>query len=142
MRATAHAYALIDSYVYGFAVQEASLPIEGPDERRRGGRAIMEPCRRRVPAPDGDRTEHVIQPGYDFGAEFAFGLDLVLDGVARLLEGCHRLAEVARVRGAARRGIRCSTCTSCVLLANAVAWWLYRFTPLPEPPHSRRRDER
>ncbi len=22
----------------------------------------------------------------------------------------------------------------CVLLANAVAWWLYRFTPLPEPP--------
>jgi hypothetical protein len=22
----------------------------------------------------------------------------------------------------------------CVLLANAVAWWLYRFTPLPELP--------
>ena len=28
---TAHAYALIDSYVYGFALQEASLPFEGPD---------------------------------------------------------------------------------------------------------------
>ena len=28
---TAHAYALLDSYVYGFAVQEASLPFEGPD---------------------------------------------------------------------------------------------------------------
>ena len=26
---TAHAYALIDSYVYGFALQEASLPFEG-----------------------------------------------------------------------------------------------------------------
>src|SRR3954454_3062910 len=28
---TAHAYALLDSYVYGFALQEASLPFEGPD---------------------------------------------------------------------------------------------------------------
>ncbi|HEY5783609.1 MAG TPA: TetR/AcrR family transcriptional regulator C-terminal domain-containing protein, partial [Microlunatus sp.] len=28
---TAHAYALIDSYVYGFALQEAALPFDGPD---------------------------------------------------------------------------------------------------------------
>ena len=28
---TAHAYALIDSYVYGFALSEASLPINGPE---------------------------------------------------------------------------------------------------------------
>ena len=28
---TAHAYALLDSYIYGFALQEASLPFEGPD---------------------------------------------------------------------------------------------------------------
>jgi hypothetical protein len=28
---TAHAYALLDSYVYGFALQEASLPFKGPD---------------------------------------------------------------------------------------------------------------
>lgn len=27
---TAHAYALLDSYVYGFALSEASLPINGP----------------------------------------------------------------------------------------------------------------
>ena len=27
---TAHAYALIDSYTYGFALQEAGLPFEGP----------------------------------------------------------------------------------------------------------------
>ena len=25
-------------------------------------------------------------PGYDFGDEFEFGLDLVLDGIARMLE--------------------------------------------------------
>jgi hypothetical protein len=28
---TAHAFALIDSYVYGFALSEASLSIHGPD---------------------------------------------------------------------------------------------------------------
>ncbi|MDT4930407.1 MAG: hypothetical protein QOF92_3274, partial [Pseudonocardiales bacterium] len=28
---TAHAFALIDSYVYGFALSEAALPIHGPD---------------------------------------------------------------------------------------------------------------
>ena len=26
-------------------------------------------------------TEHVLQPGYDFGDEFEFGLDLILDGL-------------------------------------------------------------
>ncbi len=26
-------------------------------------------------------TEHVLQPGYDFGREFDFGLDLILDGL-------------------------------------------------------------
>lgn len=28
-------------------------------------------------------VEHVLQPGYDFGNEFAFGLDLILDGLER-----------------------------------------------------------
>ena len=28
---TAHAYALLDSYTYGFALQEVALPFEGPD---------------------------------------------------------------------------------------------------------------
>jgi hypothetical protein len=27
--------------------------------------------------------EHVLQPGYDYGAEFEFGLDLILDGLER-----------------------------------------------------------
>lgn len=28
-------------------------------------------------------VEHVLQPGYDYGNEFEFGLDLVLDGLER-----------------------------------------------------------
>ena len=31
-------------------------------------------------------VEHVMKPGYNYGAEFEFGLDLVLDGLARSLQ--------------------------------------------------------
>jgi AcrR family transcriptional regulator len=80
---TAHAYALIDAFVYGFALQEASLPATAGDEMAdlaRSMTAIM---------PVGEyphlvefATEHVLRPGYDFGHEFDFGLDLILDGLA------------------------------------------------------------
>ena len=30
-------------------------------------------------------AEFFLQPGYDFGNEFEFGLDLILDGLARFL---------------------------------------------------------
>ena len=30
-------------------------------------------------------VEHVMQPGYDYGDEFAYGLDLILDGLDRAL---------------------------------------------------------
>ena len=28
-------------------------------------------------------TEHIMQPGYDFGDEFEYGLDVILDGLER-----------------------------------------------------------
>jgi hypothetical protein len=31
-------------------------------------------------------VEHVLQPGYDYGNEFDFGLEVVLDGVAASLD--------------------------------------------------------
>jgi hypothetical protein len=31
--------------------------------------------------------EHIMRPGYDFGDEFEFGLDAVLDALARLVPG-------------------------------------------------------
>ncbi|HJV14809.1 MAG TPA: TetR/AcrR family transcriptional regulator C-terminal domain-containing protein [Propionibacteriaceae bacterium] len=31
-------------------------------------------------------TQYVLQPGYDFAAQFDFGLDLILDGLATQLE--------------------------------------------------------
>jgi hypothetical protein len=29
-------------------------------------------------------TEHAMKPGYDYGDEFEYGLDLILDGLERL----------------------------------------------------------
>jgi len=84
---TAHAYAVLDAFVYGFAVQEASLPFEGPD----GAAEVAGPIMELMQAGDYPHmvefaVQHAMLPGYDFGDEFEFGLSLVLDGVARILE--------------------------------------------------------
>jgi AcrR family transcriptional regulator len=79
---TAHAYALIDAFIYGFALQEASLPATGGDEMGELAQAMT------AAMPVGEypnlvefTTEHVLRPGYDFAREFDFGIDLILDGL-------------------------------------------------------------
>jgi len=81
---TAHAYSLLDSYVYGFALQEASLPFDTPQETAEVAQAIMAD----FPADTYPHLtelaiQHVLQPGYDYGNEYEFGLDLILDGLER-----------------------------------------------------------
>ena len=82
---TAHAYALLDSYTYGFALQEASLPFEGPGS----GARLAEPMQQfpvdAYPYLVEMATEHILRPGYDFGNEFEFGLDLILEALTRAL---------------------------------------------------------
>ena len=83
---TAHAYALLDSYVYGFALQEAALPFDRPGAATEVTESIMEPfAPGEYPHLVELATEHVLQPGYDFGNEFEFGITLILDGLARAL---------------------------------------------------------
>jgi AcrR family transcriptional regulator len=79
--AAAHAYALIDSYVYGFAVQETSLPITKPEDAGELARGIMATFEGAYPYLAEIATEHVMQPGYDFGEEFEIGRELVLDAL-------------------------------------------------------------
>jgi AcrR family transcriptional regulator len=81
---TAHAYALLDSYVYGFALQEAALPFTGPDTAAE----VAEPMMQQFPADAYPHlveltTEYIMQPGYDFGDEFEFGLNVILDALTR-----------------------------------------------------------
>ncbi|MDN5767615.1 MAG: TetR/AcrR family transcriptional regulator [Humibacillus sp.] len=79
---TAHAYALIDSYVYGFALSEASLPINGPQTVGDVAESMMlEYLATDYPHLLEFTTGHVLAPGYDFGREFDYGLDLILDAL-------------------------------------------------------------
>jgi AcrR family transcriptional regulator len=86
VRMTAHAYALVDSYVYGFALSEASLPINGPEtvaEVATSMQALF--SMESYPNLSEFSTEHVMRPDYDFGEEFDFGLAVVLDALAARL---------------------------------------------------------
>jgi len=82
----AHAYALLDAYVFGAALQANSLPFEGPESVAEVAGPIAKLFESgQYPHLLELATEHVMQPGYDFGDEFGFGLDLLLDALARVL---------------------------------------------------------
>jgi len=83
--AIAHAMSALDAYVFGFALQEASLPFDGPDDVSELAEEILEMMpAEEFPAFVEFTREHVLQPGYDFGDEFGVGLAMVLDGIGRL----------------------------------------------------------
>jgi AcrR family transcriptional regulator len=83
---TAHAYALLDSYIYGFALQEAALPFSAETVTESAG-AMMQQFAGEYPYLAEIATEHVLQPGYDFGDEFEIGLTVILDALSRSIPG-------------------------------------------------------
>ena len=79
----ARAYNLLDSYVYGFALQEPSLTYGSPEEHAEVGQATL-----RQVAPDeyphlARVAREFIEAGTEYGAGFEFGLELILDGIER-----------------------------------------------------------
>nr|WP_256370978.1 TetR/AcrR family transcriptional regulator C-terminal domain-containing protein [Micromonospora sp. KC207] len=79
---TAHAYAIIDAYVFAFVLQEASLPFDGADSANAVTDSIMEGfAAGDYPHLVEFTTQHVQQPGYHVGGQFEFGLDLILDAL-------------------------------------------------------------
>jgi AcrR family transcriptional regulator len=87
MAMAAHAYSLLDSYIYGFALTKMNLPFETSEEVADVAQTMLQPF-----APDeypnlvAFITEHAMKPGYDYGDEFEYGLDVVLDGLQRALD--------------------------------------------------------
>ena len=84
---TVHAYSVQDSYIYGFALQEADMSSETPDEfaaeakrQMREYEAVLADYPHLVEVVGG----YVAESGYDYATEFRFGLDLILDGLERL----------------------------------------------------------
>jgi AcrR family transcriptional regulator len=81
----AHAYSVLDSYIYGFALTKMNLPFETSDDVADVAQSMLEP----FPPDEYPHmleilTDHVMKPGYDYGEEFEYGLDLILDGLVRV----------------------------------------------------------
>jgi AcrR family transcriptional regulator len=80
-----HAYSLQDAYIYGFALQERDTGFETPAS---AGEAAQ---RRAASVGALEEYPHLVEivtklpeSGYDNAVEFAWGLDLILDGLERL----------------------------------------------------------
>lgn len=79
---TAHGYAVLDSFVYGFALEEASLPGGGGPELSEMAESFSDALAD-YPTMAAFTTDWVLRPGYSFGDSFEFGLDLIIDGLER-----------------------------------------------------------
>ncbi|WP_062464260.1 TetR/AcrR family transcriptional regulator [Demequina soli] len=80
----AHAYAVLDSFVYGFAMQEANLAVQrGQEDAELAGEIASAFDPAAYPMLTRFAMEHAMQPGFNFGDSFDYGLDLLLDGLAR-----------------------------------------------------------
>ena len=86
---TIQAYSVQDAYIYGFALQEKSVPFDDAA----GAAAVAEAQSSEL----GDLSDafpylaevvagHVAEVGYDFASSFAHGLDLILDALEQRLD--------------------------------------------------------
>ncbi|MDX6294225.1 MAG: hypothetical protein QOH50_3300 [Kribbellaceae bacterium] len=78
----AHAFSLIDSYIYGFVLQEVNLPFDDSSDLEEVVDSMMLP----FSADDYPHlveltTEYILKPGYSYGNEFDYGLGLILDSL-------------------------------------------------------------
>jgi AcrR family transcriptional regulator len=87
---TIQAYSVLDAYIYGFALQEKTIPFEDAE----GAAAVAEAQVREFEAAAEEQplvdefpylaevvAGHVAVVGYDFGHSFEYGLDLILDAL-------------------------------------------------------------
>ena len=83
----AHAYSILDGYIYGFTLTELTLPFstsEGAPGVAEMAGTIMEGFRPgEYPHLAEMALDRAMKPGYKYGDEFEYGLDLILDGIER-----------------------------------------------------------
>ncbi|MGH2356954.1 MAG: TetR/AcrR family transcriptional regulator [Candidatus Limnocylindria bacterium] len=84
MAMAAHAYSVLDSYIYGFAMTQMNLPFQSEEEIPEVAQTMLQPFPLGAyPNLAAFITEHAMQHGYDYGDEFEYGLDMILDGLER-----------------------------------------------------------
>jgi hypothetical protein len=84
---SAHAFSLIDSFIYGFVLQEITLPYDDDNLEEMVDQIITHLPRELYPHLTELTVEHVLQAGYNYGAEFDFGLEIILAGLEATAAG-------------------------------------------------------
>jgi hypothetical protein len=79
----AHAFWLLDSFVYGHVVHETSFPISSTEETTEPTRSMLEQITTNEYPHLVAMGEHALTHEYSFDREFEFGLDLILDALGR-----------------------------------------------------------
>jgi len=82
----AHAYSALDGYIYGFALTKMTLPFDTSEQAAQVAETMLRPFPVNKYPNLVAMIEHAMQPGYDYGDEFEYGLDLILDGLERAQE--------------------------------------------------------
>ncbi|CAA9239257.1 MAG: Transcriptional regulator, AcrR family [uncultured Arthrobacter sp.] len=82
----AHAYSLLDGYIYGFALTRMNMPFDTNADMDAMAQHMFEP----FPANEYPNlaefvNTHVLKPGYDYTEEFEYGLEVILDGLEAAL---------------------------------------------------------
>jgi AcrR family transcriptional regulator len=81
-----HAYSVQDAYIYGFAMQEKTLGFEAPRDAGDAARRRAQTIRAHEDYPYlAEIAAKLSETGYDPAVEFAWGLDLILDGLEQRL---------------------------------------------------------
>jgi AcrR family transcriptional regulator len=84
IEATIQAYSVQDAYIYGFALQERSLPFESAEESTGVAETTTQDIAhlaKEFPYLTEVVIGHVAKVGYDFTTSFEYGLDLILDAL-------------------------------------------------------------
>ena len=82
----AHAYSLLDSYIYGFALTKMTLPFDTGEEIAEVAQGLRQSFDLNEYPHLVEMIGHALKPGYDYLDEFEYGLDAILDGLERALD--------------------------------------------------------
>ena len=95
---TIQAYSVIDAYIYGFALQEKTVPFDTAEDAAAVAQEQVRQLEAQAPeeqlAALADEypyiaevvAGHVAKVGYSFGHAFEYGLDLILDALEQRRE--------------------------------------------------------
>ena len=89
-RQAVHAYNAVQSYTYGFALQEKYLSFETAEESVEVARTTIEDHAREYPYLAEVLAEFTSSGGYDYDEEFEIALDLILDAIEQLKDEGNR----------------------------------------------------